>query len=867
MRSPAATEPDFSALFDATPSPYLVLSSDLRIVSVNRAYLRATSTVREDILGKGIFEVFPDNPADSAANGVEKLEASLLRVLQTRSADTMAIQKYDIRVPGPHGTCFEERYWIPINTPVFGADGEVTHIIHRVEDVTEFVRAKDNTARMVCKIDDQAIEIEIANRRLREANDTLEQRVMARTEAQRLTEEKLRASELRFRLMADSIPQMVWIIDESGRIIYFNKQWSAYTGVVSDNNTLDEISGKFLHPDDQGITMKAWELAKRSEKNFGVEHRIRSASGEYRWFLARAEPYRDPQSDQIVMWFGTSTDVHDRKLAEAALSEREEQLRLAIDAADVGEWDVDMETGTMYWPPRVKAMFGISAASSVTLQDFYDGVHPDDRERTLTSFANTADPQLRVQYEAEYRTIGKEDQLIRWVAAKGRGLFNESGKCVRIIGTAIDITKRKADEEALRESEERLRQADRIKDEFLAMLAHELRNPLAPIIAAAELLQLGKLNDERVQRTSQIIGRQVRHMTSLVDDLLDVSRVTRGLVELDNAPVDINHIVADAMEQVTPLIRTRRHHLEVHLTPNATIVLGDRKRLVQVLANVLNNAAKYTYEGGKIRLRTDVRDSRVLIEVADNGIGMAPDLVSRAFDLFAQAERSSDRSSGGLGLGLALVKSLVGLHHGTVTCESAGVDKGSKFTICLPRLCQQEDKLRTGQSAEAGLSKQAQSLRIMVVDDNVDAAAMLAMLLEASGHQVTVEHDARRALARAKADVPQVCLLDIGLPEMNGNELAQQLRACPETAKSVLIAVTGYGQEKDREQSLAAGFDHHLVKPVDIKTLTSKLDAIGGSGANYGQRYANLPVRRLSLRSQNSCPDFGRSLPLSSQTS
>ncbi|MGJ7916319.1 PAS domain-containing protein [Massilia sp. LXY-6] len=816
---------DFSALFDATLSPSLVLDTELTIISVNQAYLQATKSVRENLLGRNIFEAFPDNPDDPGASGVTNLEASLRRVLRTRRADTMAIQKYDILVPGTDGMHFEERYWSPTNTPVLNAEGEVTYILHHVEDVSEFVKTRDSTAHMASTIDDRSFEIEIANSRLREANETLEQRVAARTEAHRLAEEKLRISELRFRLMADSIPQIVWIIDDSGRGVYFNKQWSAYTGIATDSSLPDEISQEFVHPDDHAATMQAWELARKTGKSFSVEHRIRSASGEYRWFLVRAEAYQDPQSGQIAMWFGTSTDVHDRKLAEAALSAREEQLRLAIDAADVGEWDVDVASETMHWPARVKAMFGISADRPVTLADFYDGVHPEDRERTLASFAAAADPRLRVQYDAEYRTVGKEDGVLRWVAAKGRGLFNESGECIRIIGTALDISERKLNEQALRESGERLRQADRRKDEFLAMLAHELRNPLAPISAAAELLQMVKLDEERVRRTSQIIGRQVKHMTSLVDDLLDVSRVTRGLVELDNAPLDVSHIVADAVEQLTPLIRARRHHLELRLTPDATMVRGDRKRLIQVLANLLNNAAKYTHEGGNIQLRTSVRDAHVLIEVSDNGIGMAPELVARAFDLFAQAERSSDRSSGGLGLGLALVKSLVELHDGTATCESTGIGKGSKFSICLPRLHPQDDRYGERHAGD-GLPEQAQGLRIMVVDDNVDAAAMLAMLLEASGHQVVVEHDSRRALARAREELPQVCLLDIGLPEIDGNELAQQLRADAGSARPVLIAVTGYGQEKDLERSRAAGFDHHLVKPVDTKALAAILATI-----------------------------------------
>jgi nitrogen-specific signal transduction histidine kinase/CheY-like chemotaxis protein len=377
-------------------------------------------------------------------------------------------------------------------------------------------------------------------------------------------------------------------------------------------------------------------------------------------------------------------------------------------------------------------------------------------------------------------------------------------------------------------AQEKLQEADRRKDEFLAMLAHELRNPLAPIGAAAELLQTVKLDEERVRRTSQIIGRQVHHMTSLVDDLLDVSRLTRGLVKLENAPLDIRHGVTDAVEQVTPLIQSRRHHFSLHLPPDTTMVRGDRKRLVQVIANVLNNAAKYTQEGGNIALRVEVHAARVAIEVEDNGIGLSPELTTHAFDLFAQAERTSDRSSGGLGLGLALVKSLVELHHGTVTCESAGLGRGSKFTISLPRL-EQEPGQAAQQAADSRMQQSPRSLRVMVVDDNADAAAMLAMLLEASGHQVVIAHDSRTALEQARKEAPQVCLLDIGLPDIDGNELAQRLRAQPETARALLIAVTGYGQEQDREQTLAAGFHHHLVKPVDTGKLAAIMAQAGGA--------------------------------------
>jgi PAS domain S-box-containing protein len=419
-------------------------------------------------------------------------------------------------------------------------------------------------------------------------------------------------------------------------------------------------------------------------------------------------------------------------------------------------------------------------------------------------------------FELEHR-VRRLDGSQGWTLSRAVPMFREDGGIEEWIGAASDITER-------RMAEEKLRELDRRKDEFLAMLAHELRNPLAPIGAAAELLQRARPTEAMVRTTSEIIGRQVRHMTALVDDLLDVSRVTRGRVELDKTALDVGRIAADAVEQVAPLVQARRQQLSVLQPPAQVLVCGDKKRLVQVLANILNNAAKYTPEGGHLRLEVQAGEHEVRIEVSDDGIGMAPEVVARAFDLFAQAERSVDRASGGLGLGLALVRSLVELHGGTVACDSPGLGKGSRFVVTLPRLAERAPAAqgRSGgeNAAEAG------PLRILVVDDNEDAADTLAMLLEVSGHEVMVEHSPHRALARAKETAPQVCLLDIGLPDMDGAELARRLRALPETAPALLVAVTGYGQESDRARTREAGFDHHLVKPIDLDQLQAVLEGV-----------------------------------------
>lgn len=372
-----------------------------------------------------------------------------------------------------------------------------------------------------------------------------------------------------------------------------------------------------------------------------------------------------------------------------------------------------------------------------------------------------------------------------------------------------------------RQRQYEIRLADRRKDEFLAMLAHELRNPLAPINSAATLLEMASDDPERVKRSSKIIARQVGHMTNLIDDLLDVARVTRGLITLDKQVVDLRDIVTEAVEQIRPIISKRHHELTFDLPSRAMPVLGDRERLVQVVVNILNNSAKYTPENGHIKIVLDARDDLVTLEIQDDGIGMAPHLLKQVFEMFAQAERTSDRSQGGLGLGLALVKSLVESHGGKVSASSAGPGSGSTFRVQLARLpINALKQLPINHDPE---SKAGDALKVLVVDDNRDAANTMEMFLSMAGHQVAVEYSAQPALDGAQTFLPQVCLLDIGLPDMDGLELARRLRTHPATARSTLIAITGYSQKQDVQRSAAAGFDYHLVKPIDTEQLLGLL--------------------------------------------
>jgi CheY-like chemotaxis protein len=348
------------------------------------------------------------------------------------------------------------------------------------------------------------------------------------------------------------------------------------------------------------------------------------------------------------------------------------------------------------------------------------------------------------------------------------------------------------------------------------MLAHELRNPLAPISMAAKVLRLGQATPERLKQTCEIIDRQIGHMTSLLDDLLDVSRVTRGRVVLTQELLDMRAIVRDAVEQARPQVDARCHHLSLMLPAQTVQVYGDNTRLVQIVANLLNNATKYTPQGGVIELELTQDANTVELVVRDNGIGIDAALLPHVFDLFVQGERSSDRAQGGLGVGLALVKSLVERHGGSIGAVSAGPGAGSEFAVRLPRA---QGFTPTPALPQQGDTAEIRALDILIVDDNADAADTLSMYLGTVGYRSRVAYEGHGALALVAEAAPDVLLLDIGLPDIDGYQLAQRLRALPQTAHATLIALSGYGQRSDRERSIAAGFNYHLTKPVDIVTL------------------------------------------------
>ncbi|MDN4039178.1 PAS domain S-box protein [Massilia sp. YIM B02443] len=502
-------------------------------------------------------------------------------------------------------------------------------------------------------------------------------------------------------------------------------------------------------------------------------------------------------------------DISARREAERALADSEARFRVITNAMPQMVWTTLPDGYHDYYNEQWYRFTG--APPGTTDGEGWNGMfHPDDQplawERWRHALA-TGEP-----YEIEYR-LRHHSGDYRWVLGRALPVRDAAGRIQRWMGTCTDIHEQKLTQDALREADQR-------KDEFLAMLGHELRNPLAPIRSAASLLPLAKNDPARIEHIGRVISRQTTHMTGLIDDLLDVSRVTRGMIELEREDVAVRHLVDEAVEQARPLIEARSHLLAITNDAEGAVVHGDRKRLVQVLSNLLSNAAKYTPAGGRISVRVAVHDAMARIAVRDNGIGMAPDLVDSAFELFRQGKRTPDRAQGGLGIGLALVRSLVQLHGGKVSAASAGEGQGSEVSVAFPL---RAPLMAPTAHADAGAAPLQDSLRVLVVDDNADSAELVAMYLRMVGHVVATEFNAAAALEKARSFRPEVCFLDIGLPDLDGNELARRLRRLPGLEGTRLAAMTGYGQPLDRMSSAAAGIDAYFVKPVAMDELAAWL--------------------------------------------
>jgi PAS domain S-box-containing protein len=654
-----------------------------------------------------------------------------------------------------------------------------------------------------------------------------------------------------FRLLAEALPHMVWFCRPDGTLDYMNSRGMGYFGVNLSNSIRLFPSGLVAHPEDRDRSRAAWEHALSVEEALSIEARLQRSDGAFRWHLIRAQPVRD-DAGRLVKWMGTSTNVHsvkegnelsafllelsadfapalEKARADHALAASEQRLRLAQAVAQIGAWELKPDAESIHFSAESYELFGLAGSAPVNLyQQWLSLIDPRDRHavRDLIEQCNVSGTA-----EAEYR-YRHPTRGTRWIHCRA-GRVDDSSIPKLIVGISLDVTQRRTAEEALKDVNQR-------KDEFLAMLAHELRNPLAPIRNAAQILRAHSTEEPELEWARTVIERQTQHLVRLVDDLLDASRIARGKIVLKKSAVELSELVQHAVDTSQPLIRSRRHQLHVSLPPGSLTMEGDLTRLAQALANLLNNAAKYTDEGGQIWLDVSTDTGDVLLRVRDTGPGIAPTLLPHVFDLFTQAERPLDRAQGGLGVGLTLVKLLIEMHGGTVEARNAppewvpghgaAVGRGAEFIIRLPlrtaRAPTSTSARATVTHAQAAMSAGDRPMKILVVDDNVDAADSIALLLGMEGFEARSVHGSLAALDTVGSFKPDVVLLDIGLPVLDGYEVAQRLRVrvCEQPIR--IIALSGYGQQADREKAARAGFDDYLVKPVEPAALSEFLRAL-----------------------------------------
>jgi PAS domain S-box-containing protein len=618
----------------------------------------------------------------------------------------------------------------------------------------------------------------------------------------------------RFRLLVEGIQDYaIFLLDRTGHIASWNAGARRIKGYEAD-----EIIGKHFsvfYPQkalDEGLPAHELKEAARVGRFEDEGWRIRKDGTRF-WANVIITALRDKNAD-LIGFSKVTRDLTERRAHEERLRQSEERFRLLLEGVeDTAVFMLDPDGQVASWNAGAQKIMGY-LPEEVIGHSFERFFPPEDIEKGRPAEELRQATLNRRSEERGWRM--RKDGTRFWADVVVTVLHDADGKVRGFAKVTRDLSERKR--------MEGLEEQGRHLTEFLAMLAHELRNPLAPIRNAVAILAMTGDTSPQVAWCREVIERQTLHLTRLVDDLLDVSRITRGKLRLEANIIDLKTVIHRAIEAVHPFIEHRRHRLHVGL-PGAPIpVNGDTTRLVQVIVNLLNNAAKYTPEGGDIRLEARPEGHDAVITVRDSGTGIPPHLLERVFDLFAQGERTLDRSEGGLGIGLTLARRIVQLHGGSIVAKSDGVGKGAEFSVRLPRveLSPQDARAETSEyKLPTGSARQS----VLVVDDNVDSASSMAMLLRMVGHEVGIAHDGPAALQRIAKDAPDIVLLDIGLPGMSGYEVAQVLRSRPAGRALRIYAMTGYAAEEDRKRSREAGFDGHLVKPVVPTELLALIDS------------------------------------------
>ncbi len=873
---------DFRALFESAPDLYLVLTPDFIIVAVSDAYLRATMTKRVDILGRSLFDVFPDNPGDSSATGVGNLRSSLMQVLHNRMPDTMAVQKYDILRPEAEGGEFEERYWSPINSPVLDKNGKVSYIIHRVEDVTEFVRLKQEGYKqgkaaeaLQTRAGEMEAEIYLRSQQLGEANRQLKR---VSEELERLYDE----SDKRLRLAVEAAKLGTWDFNPVTGDLKWNEHSKAMFGLPLEAAVSNETFLAGLHPEDREQTDKNVQRALNPESGgeFDTEYRtVGIEDGIERWVRAKGRAFFD-DNNRAVRFIGTMLDVTERKQSEKALIERthlaelnaevglaltrsdslDDILRYCaeamvghLDAAFARIWTLNSEENVL----ELQASAGMythldGPHGRVPVGEFKIGKIAQERRPHLTNDV-IGDPRVGDQEWAKREGMVAfagypllvEDHLhgvIAMFARKPLTKVTLQGMKSMANAVALGIQRKRAEAEreqflaGEQEARKEAEAANRLKDEFLATVSHELRTPLTAVIGWVHLLRGGQLDERRAPHALETIERNARSQAQLIDDLLDVSRIITGKLRLDVRQVDPHSFIEAAIEAVHPAAAAKNVRIQKVLDTGVVSVAGDPARLQQVIWNLLSNAIKFTPKGGRVQVRLERINSHIEIAVSDTGAGINLEFLPHVFDRFRQADQTTTRHQGGLGLGLAIVRHLVELHGGTVHAESPGEGQGATFKVKLPVIpIYQGDGMdeRTHPASRDTLSsfdcpERLDGLKVLVVDDEADTRELLKVGISQCGAEVTTAASAQEALEVIEKARPEILISDIGMPDEDGYELIKKVRALPADGggRVPAIALTAYARTEDRLRALRAGYQMHVTKPVELSELVAVIASL-----------------------------------------